>query len=82
MCCGLSMLSAGTPMFFMGEEIVAQKPYTYNKFLRHREDIAGRAGGHGRAMFRFYQDLITLSRRLRRSAATTSTSCTSRTPTA
>jgi 1,4-alpha-glucan branching enzyme len=29
-CFGLSLLSAGTPMFFMGEEIGAQKHYTFD----------------------------------------------------
>ncbi|HWQ68524.1 MAG TPA: alpha-amylase family glycosyl hydrolase [Patescibacteria group bacterium] len=64
-CFGLSLLSAGTPMFFMGEEIGAQKRYTFNNFLPRREDILGERAGSGKALFRFYQDLITLSRRLR-----------------
>lgn len=64
-CCGLSVLSAGTPMFFMGEEIGAQKHYTYDNFLLHREDIVAERGGQGAALFRFYQDVLTLSRRLR-----------------
>jgi 1,4-alpha-glucan branching enzyme len=64
-CFGLSLLSAGTPMFFMGEEVAAHKRYTYNNFVAHREDLLGERQGRGRAMFRFYQDLITLSRRLR-----------------
>jgi 1,4-alpha-glucan branching enzyme len=64
-CFGLSLLSAGTPMFFMGEEIGAQKRYTVDSFLSHREDILGGRAGSGMRLFRFYQDLITLSRRLR-----------------
>ena len=64
-CCGLSLLSAGTPMFFMGEEIGAERRYTYNNFMAAREDIIGERHGNGRAVFRFYQDLITLVRRLR-----------------
>jgi 1,4-alpha-glucan branching enzyme len=64
-CFGLSLLSAGTPMFFMGEEIGAQKRYTYNNFLANREHILGERAGNGKAIFRFYQDLISLSRRLR-----------------
>jgi 1,4-alpha-glucan branching enzyme len=63
-CFGLSLLSAGTPMFFMGEEIGAQKRYTFDNFLANREDILGERAGNGKALFRFYQDLITLSRRL------------------
>ena len=43
LCFGLSLLSAGTPMFFMGEEIGAQKQYTFDNFLANREDILGRA---------------------------------------
>jgi 1,4-alpha-glucan branching enzyme len=62
---GLSLLSAGTPMFLMGEEVGAQKPYTYNHFINHREDILGERHANGARMFRYYQDLITLSRRLR-----------------
>jgi 1,4-alpha-glucan branching enzyme len=63
-CFGLSLFSAGTPMFFMGEEIGAQKPYTYNNFLPNREDILGERTGNGKFLFRFYQEIIGLSRRL------------------
>jgi 1,4-alpha-glucan branching enzyme len=62
---GLSLFSAGTPMFFMAEEIAAQKQYTYNNVPTSREDILGEAAGAGANMFRFYQDAITLSSRLR-----------------
>jgi 1,4-alpha-glucan branching enzyme len=65
LCCGLSVFSAGTPMFFMGEEIGARKRYTYDNFLANREDILGECAGRGGAMFRFYQELITLRGRLR-----------------
>jgi 1,4-alpha-glucan branching enzyme len=64
-CFGLSLLSAGTPMFFMGEEIGAQKRYTYDNFLSNREDILRERLGNGKALFGFYQDVIGLSRRLR-----------------
>ncbi|MFT3780604.1 MAG: alpha-amylase family glycosyl hydrolase [Nibricoccus sp.] len=60
---GLSLFSAGTPMFFMGEEVAAQKPYTWDKFMDNREDIAGKRTGDGAQMFRFYQDAIRFSRR-------------------
>ena len=63
-CCGLSLLSAGTPMFFMGEETGAQNQSTYNNFLSSREDILGERNGSGKTLFRFYQELITLTRRL------------------
>jgi 1,4-alpha-glucan branching enzyme len=60
--CGLSILSAGTPMFFMGEEIVAQKLYKYDNVATSKEDLIGERAGNGRNMFRFYQDLIRLRR--------------------
>ena len=52
-------------MFFMGEETGAQKRYTFNNFLANREDIFGARNGNGKTLFRFYQDLISLSGRLR-----------------
>jgi 1,4-alpha-glucan branching enzyme len=58
--CALCLLSAGTPMFFMGEEIVAQQLYKYNNILVAREDLAGERIGNGSRMFRYYQDLIRL----------------------
>ena len=58
----LSLLSAGTPMFFMGEEVGAAKPYRYNDFLQNREDLAVERAGTGARLFRFYQDLIHFSR--------------------
>ena len=64
-CFALSLLSAGTPMFFMGEEIGAQKQFTYNNFPPDREDSLGERDGNGKKLFRFYQELISLSRRLR-----------------
>ncbi len=64
LCFGLSLLSAGTPMFFMGEEIGAQRRYTYDSFIANREDILGERMGNGKQLFRFYQDLISLGRRL------------------
>ena len=60
---GLSLLSAGTPMFFMGEEIGARQPYRFNDFLSHRENLFGERAGNGARLFRFYQDLIRFSRR-------------------
>jgi 1,4-alpha-glucan branching enzyme len=57
----MMLLSAGTPMFFMGEEIGAQKPYRYSDFLMNREDILGEAARNGAKIFRCYRDLIDLS---------------------
>lgn len=55
---GLSVLSAGTPMFLMGEEIVAQKLYKHDNVAQAKEDLLGERAGDGARMFRFYQDLI------------------------
>ena len=65
LCFGLSVLSAATPMFFMGEEIGARNIYRYDDFIATREDIVGERARNGRLLFQFYQDLITLSGRLR-----------------
>jgi 1,4-alpha-glucan branching enzyme len=59
----LSLFSAGTPMFFMAEEVGAQKPYRYNDFMTNREDILGEGATTGANLFRFYQDAIRFSRR-------------------
>jgi 1,4-alpha-glucan branching enzyme len=58
---GLSALSAGTPMFLMGEEIGAAKYFTYDGFFLNKEDLIGQRTGDGQFLFRFYQDLIRLS---------------------
>jgi 1,4-alpha-glucan branching enzyme len=59
---GINILSAGTPMFFMGEEIGAKKPCKYDKIIEGREDIQGEQQGNGANLFRYYQDLIRLRR--------------------
>jgi 1,4-alpha-glucan branching enzyme len=56
----MTMLGAGTPMFLMGEEIGAQKPYRYTNFLENREDLLGERQTNGQRLFRFYQDIIRL----------------------
>jgi 1,4-alpha-glucan branching enzyme len=60
---GMTLLSAGTPMFLMGEEIGATKDFTYSDFMDSREDLHGERKGNGRFLFRFYSDLIRLRRR-------------------
>jgi 1,4-alpha-glucan branching enzyme len=57
----MTLLSAGTPMFFMGEEIGAQKPYRYDDFLDNRENILGEAKNGGAGLLSCYRDLIALS---------------------
>jgi 1,4-alpha-glucan branching enzyme len=60
---GMTLLSAGTPMFLMGEEVGAVKAFTYDGFLDNREDLIGLRNGAGRSLFRFYRELIRLRRR-------------------
>ena len=57
---GLSMLSAGTPLFLMGEEIASASPLPYDKFLEFRDDFPAERAGSGHFMFKFYQDVIRL----------------------
>lgn len=59
---GLTFLAAGSPMFFMGEEVGAAKPYLHDQFIGCREDLAGLRAGDGKDQFRFYQDIIRLWR--------------------
>ena len=58
--CGMSVFSAGTPMFLMGEEVGAEKAYTYDKFYEEKEDLPALRAGTGANLFRFYQDAIRL----------------------
>ncbi len=60
---GVTLLSAGTPMFFMGEEIGAANPFIYDTFMQNREDLIGAATGAGARLFRYYKELIQLSER-------------------
>jgi 1,4-alpha-glucan branching enzyme len=60
---GMNLLSAGTPMFLMGEEIGAVKDFTFDGFIDNRENLLGERVGQGRHLFRFYRDLIRLRRR-------------------
>jgi len=57
---GMTILSAGIPMFFMGEEVGASKPYRHDDFLANREDYMELRNGVGGAMFRYYRDIIRL----------------------
>ncbi|HET9955797.1 MAG TPA: alpha-amylase family glycosyl hydrolase [Polyangiaceae bacterium] len=60
---GITLLSAGTPMFLMGEEVGASKPFTFDGFMENREDLLGERKGAGKHLFRFYSELIRLRRR-------------------
>jgi 1,4-alpha-glucan branching enzyme len=56
--CGMTMLSPGTPLFLMGEEVGAEKAYTYDRFNEAKEDLHALRAGSGANLFRFYQDVI------------------------
>jgi 1,4-alpha-glucan branching enzyme len=58
----LTLLSAGTPMFFMGEEVGAARPYRFNDFQQNREDILGAKQGAFARLFRFYREAIAFQR--------------------
>ena len=55
---GITMLSAGTPMFLFGEEVGAERKFIYGGVLENREDIVGLRTTHGRHLFEFYKALI------------------------
>ncbi len=59
---GLTLLAAGTPMFFMAEEIAGRKPYLYDNVDEAKEDLIGDRTGIGANMFRFFCDLLALRR--------------------
>jgi 1,4-alpha-glucan branching enzyme len=55
---GMAALSAGTLMFFMGEEIGTSNPFITTSFATNKEDLIGQRTGNGRFLFAFYQSLI------------------------
>jgi 1,4-alpha-glucan branching enzyme len=57
---GVTILSAGTPMFLFGEEVGAEKDFLYGQVLENREDLQGLRAGSGRNLFEFYRRLIRL----------------------
>jgi 1,4-alpha-glucan branching enzyme len=55
---GMAALSAGTPMFLMGEEIGAAKYVRYDDFYENKEDLIGQRTGDGQFLYAFYKSLI------------------------
>jgi len=51
---GMTIFSAGTPMFLFGEEVGAVRRFKYNKVLENKEDYAAMRAGSGRNLFNFY----------------------------
>jgi 1,4-alpha-glucan branching enzyme len=60
---GLSLFSAGTPMFFMGEETGATQPFRFGDYVTNRETILQKRTGFGANLFRFYREAIALEQR-------------------
>jgi 1,4-alpha-glucan branching enzyme len=56
----MAALSAGTPMFLMGEEMGAAKYFLYDTFNLNKEDLIGAQTGDGKFLYRFYQDAMAL----------------------
>src|SRR5512132_87687 len=59
---GVTLLVPTTPMFFMGEEVGASRPFLFDDVANAREDFHALRQGAGENLFRFYQDLIRLRR--------------------
>jgi 1,4-alpha-glucan branching enzyme len=57
---GMTLLAPHTPMFFMGEEVGASRPYRYADFANARENFYALRQSVGANLFRFYQNLIRL----------------------
>jgi 1,4-alpha-glucan branching enzyme len=62
---GMTLLSPGVPMFFMGEEVGATRQYRYEdfdteEFRRRRENFPAMRQGSGANLFRYYAELIRL----------------------
>jgi len=57
---GVTILSAGIPMFLFGEEAGAQKKFLYNHVLENREDYDALRKGSGQFLFEYYRRLIRL----------------------
>jgi len=55
---GMTLFGTTTPMFFMGEEVGASRPYRYVGFSQAREDYRALRASYGAQLFRFYADAI------------------------
>lgn len=55
---GITLLSAGIPMFLFGEEVGAERKFLYGEVLKNREDFEGLRSTHGHNLFEFYKALI------------------------
>jgi 1,4-alpha-glucan branching enzyme len=60
---GVTILSAGIPMFLFGEEVGYEKQFLYGQVLDNREDLQMLRQGTGRLLFEYYKAVIGLRRR-------------------
>ncbi|OAA28136.1 1,4-alpha-glucan branching enzyme [Frankia sp. EI5c] len=56
----LTLLSPGTPLFLMGDEVGAARPYLHDTFAEAKEDLAGLRAGRGAGLFACYRVLVGL----------------------
>jgi 1,4-alpha-glucan branching enzyme len=59
---GLSLLSAGTPMFLFGEEVATDREFVYGRIIEGKLDLVGLRVREGQWMFGYYSKLIRLRR--------------------
>ena len=59
---GMTILSAGVPMFLFGEEVGSEKDFLYGRVLENREDLIRLRYGSGQNLFLFYRELIRFRR--------------------
>ncbi|PUB90485.1 MAG: alpha-amylase, partial [gamma proteobacterium symbiont of Ctena orbiculata] len=59
---GITVFSAGVPMFLFGEEVGAEQPLLYDDVLGHKIDLENERRNQGRGQFAFYRDAITFRR--------------------
>lgn len=57
---GVTVLSAGTPMFLFGEEVGAEKRFKYNTVTTSKEDLDSMKNTYGQKLYRFYSDINAL----------------------
>jgi 1,4-alpha-glucan branching enzyme len=60
---GVTVLSAGTPMFLFGEEVGAQIRFKYKYVIESREDLHGLRASYGARLFHYYAEINRLRRR-------------------
>ncbi len=59
---GITVLSAGTPMIFFGDEVGAEKRFKYNTVTEYKEDLPKMRESTGRFLYQFYAEINALRR--------------------